>query len=182
MAAMKNTLFAFSLASATLLTLCCPAGTLAADVGQSPSMGSPDAGAPAPLGTAPLTTHSRGKQTGFVTSNGFAVYVFDLDLSKPGTSQCHDACAAHWPAIAAPATGTLSAPWGTIARSDGTKQLTYAGRPLYAYVADKNTTEAKGDMDNARGGIWHLAQVQGQSQGARAPMLPPAVTTPTSGY
>jgi predicted lipoprotein with Yx(FWY)xxD motif len=181
MAAMKNTLLAFSLASATLLTLCYPAGTLAADVGQYPSTGSPNGGTATPLGTAPLTTHSRGKQTGFVTSNGFAVYVFDLDLSKPGTSQCNNACAAHWPAIAPPATGTLSPPWATIARSDGTKQLTYGGRPLYAYVADKNTTEAKGDMDNARGGIWHLAQAQ--SQGAQAPVpLPPPVTTPTSGY
>jgi predicted lipoprotein with Yx(FWY)xxD motif len=182
MQAMKNSVLATSLVSATLLTLSCAAGTTAAQVGQYPSMGSPNAAAASPLGTAPLTTSSRGKQVGFVTTNGFAVYVFDLDLSKPGTSQCNDACAAHWPAIPPPDARTLAAPWGTISRADGTKQLTYGGRPLYAYVADKNTTEAKGDMDNARGGIWHLAQAQ--SQGAQAPVrpMPPAVTTPTSGY
>jgi predicted lipoprotein with Yx(FWY)xxD motif len=158
--AMKNSILAFSFASATVLAVCGGAATLAADVGPSSSAGTSGAAAVSPLGTAPLTTPLRGKQVGFVNSNGFAVYVFDLDLTMPGTSQCNDACAAHWPAIAPTATGTLSAPWGTIARSDGTKQLTYAGRPLYGYVADKNTTQAKGDLDNARGRIWHLAQAQ----------------------
>ncbi|HYZ17363.1 MAG TPA: hypothetical protein VE591_13220 [Candidatus Acidoferrum sp.] len=160
---MKNAIFAFSLAAATILSVWGATPALAAEAGASAS---------SPLGTATLMTPSRGSQVGFVTSNGQAVYVFDLDRTIPGTSQCNDACAAHWPPIAPPATGTLSAPWGSITRRDGTKQLTYAGRPLYTYVADKSTTEAKGDLDNARGGIWHLAQAQPAAPAAATPAMP----------
>ncbi len=151
---MKHTMLALSLVSAALLTIAGAAGTFAAST--------------SPLQTAAMMTSSRGAQVGFVNEKGSAVYVYDLDLGTPGTSQCNDACAARWPAISPPS-GALSAPWGTIVRSDGTKQLTYAGRPLYGYADDHDAKQAKGDL--ARGGTWHLAQPQGVS----AP-------TPTSSY
>jgi predicted lipoprotein with Yx(FWY)xxD motif len=142
---------------------------MSAEVAQSTS---PDtsSGAVMPLlRTAQLTTPTRGTQVGFVDSSGFPVYVFDLDLTVPGTSQCNGVCATHWPAISPPATGTPSAPWGVIARNDGTKQLTYAGRPLYAYHGDQNATTAKGDLKNAQGGIWRLAQAQNVTAPAKTP-------------
>jgi predicted lipoprotein with Yx(FWY)xxD motif len=148
MCAMKSHMLAWFFASTTLLAVCSGAVTMAADT--QPSL----------LKTAPLMTPSRGTQVGFVNTNGFAVYVFDRDLAMPGTSQCNDACAMHWPPISPPTTDTLPAPWGTIVRSDGTKQLTYAGRPLYSYAGDKDAKGVKGDLENARGGIWHLAQPQ----------------------
>ena len=58
------------------------------------------------------------------------------------------------------ATGTLAPLWGPIVRSDGTKHLIYAGRPLYAYKRDRGSNAAKGDLENAQGGIWHLTQAQ----------------------
>jgi predicted lipoprotein with Yx(FWY)xxD motif len=117
-----------------------------------------NAGTVSVLKTAPMMTPSRGTQVGFVTSQGRAVYVFDHDLTKPGTSQCNGVCAAHWPPVTPPAMSALSAPWGEITRSDGSKQLTYSRRPLYTFVRDNNTTQAKGDRVNAAGGVWHLAE------------------------
>jgi predicted lipoprotein with Yx(FWY)xxD motif len=169
MRAMKNRMLALFFASVAALTVC-GAESMAADVRPSPSADTSNGGAAPVLATAPVMTPSRGTQVGFVDSAGFPVYVFDLDLSKPGTSQCNAACATHWPAIPAPAIGTLSAPWGTIVRSDGTNQLTYAGRPLYAYAGDRTSKQrAKGDLENAQGGIWRLAQSQTTNAPAKTP-------------
>lgn len=169
MRAMKKRILALFFASLAALTVCGGAESMAADVRPSPSADTSNGGAAAVLATAPVMTPSRGKQVGFVDSAGFPVYVFDLDLGKPGTSQCNAVCAAHWPAIPGP-TGTLSAPWGTIVRSDGTTQLTYAGRPLYAYAGDRNSKQlAKGDLENAQGGIWRLAQAQTANAPAKTP-------------
>lgn len=112
------------------------------------------------LASAQLPTPARGTQTGFVNSAGHAVYVFDLDLTKPGTSQCNDVCAQQWPPLALPAGLTIAAPWGTIARSDGTMQLTFSGHPLYLFIADQSAGTAVGDGVNAFGALWHLAQPQ----------------------
>jgi predicted lipoprotein with Yx(FWY)xxD motif len=48
-------------------------------------------------------------------------------------------------------TGTL----GVITRSDGTKQATWNGHPLYTYIADTAPGTAKGNGTNLSGGIWH---------------------------
>jgi predicted lipoprotein with Yx(FWY)xxD motif len=113
-------------------------------------------------------TATRGAQSGFSTSNGFAVYNFDLDLTTPGTSACLStivppataACTTFWPPIRPPAGVTLVAPFGTITRADGTTQLAYNNHPLYTYAEDTSTTNAAGDGLNVSGGLWHLAQPQ----------------------
>ncbi len=47
--------------------------------------------------------------------------------------------------------------------------LLYAGRPLYAYHGDQNSNAAKGDLENAQGGVWRLAQVQSVPAPAKTP-------------
>jgi predicted lipoprotein with Yx(FWY)xxD motif len=171
---MKNRILAWLFASATLVTVSGGGATMAAEVAQSSSPDMSNGGTSPVLKTATVTTPTRGSQIAFVNSNGFPVYVFDLDLTVPGTSQCNGVCATHWPAISPAATGTPSPPWGVIVRSDGTKQLTYAGRPLYAYHGDQNPNAAKGDLENAQGGIWRLAQTQSVRAPANSPgMAPP---------
>lgn len=168
MRAMPQRIFASLFASATLMTICSAVAT-AADVAPSPAADQSNGAAPSVLRTAPVTTPSSGTQIGFINAAGFAVYVFDRDLTVPGTSQCNDVCATHWPAISPPATGTPAPPWGTIARHDGTKQLTYAGRPLYTYAGDTSTNRATGNLEYARGGVWRLAQPRSTSSSPKVP-------------
>jgi predicted lipoprotein with Yx(FWY)xxD motif len=166
---MKTRMLAWLFLSATLLVVGGGSAAMSAEVAQSMSPDMSNRAATPLLRAAPLTTPTRGTQVGFVDASGFPVYVFDLDLTTRGTSQCNGVCATHWPAISPPATGTPSPPWGVIVRSDGTKQLTYAGRPLYAYHGDQSGNTAKGDLENAQGGIWHLAQAQSLPVPANTP-------------
>jgi predicted lipoprotein with Yx(FWY)xxD motif len=92
-----------------------------------------------------------------------ALYAFTAD--RGGKSRCSGACAKAWPPYYE--TGTLRAGagvkrslLGTIRRSDGRRQVTYAGRPLYYYAADP-----KGRIlcQNVRefGGLWLVVRASG---------------------
>ena len=56
-------------------------------------------------------------------------------------------------------TGTLA----TITRSDGTKQATYLGHPLYTYVGDTSPGQNKGNGKNLSGGLWWEMTVSGST-------------------
>jgi predicted lipoprotein with Yx(FWY)xxD motif len=86
------------------------------------------------------------------------VYVFKNDA--PGTSNCNGNCATTWPplqATAAAAPGGGSGVTGSIAvitRSDGVRQLTYKGAPLYRFSGDSAAGDTKGQ---GIGGVWSAA-------------------------
>ena len=43
---------------------------------------------------------------------------------------------------------------GTITRSNGTKQATWNGHPLYTYIGDHGPGTAAGNNINLNGGLW----------------------------
>jgi predicted lipoprotein with Yx(FWY)xxD motif len=79
------------------------------------------------------------------------VYTFDKDSG--GKSACTGSCADNWPAVPA-GDAALSAPYGTITREDGTKQLTYKGKPLYTFRKDKAPGDKAGDKMMKE--MWHV--------------------------
>src|SRR5271170_4310257 len=92
---------------------------------------------------------------------GLTLYWFAPDTSTK--SACYGSCAAYWP----PVTGTPSAgagvtgTLGIITRTDGTKQATYDGHPLYTYVGDSAPGTASGNNLNLNGGLWHEVPITG---------------------
>jgi len=124
-----------------------------------------------------VTVKTIGSQQVVVDSNGMTLYWFAIDT--PTKSNCSGQCATFWPPVKGPltagsgVTGTL----GTITRSDGTKQATYLGHPLYTYVGDKGPGQNKGNGLNISGGLWWEMTVSGSTPPANAAA---ATTSPTS--
>ncbi len=103
-----------------------------------------------------------------VDSKGFTLYDFHKD--KGTTSACYGACAGVWPPLTtsgAPkaTSGAESSKLGTTERSDGTMQVTYAGHPLYTYVADTKPGEAKGNDFSSYGAQWYALKPNGDEAG-----------------
>ena len=120
------------------------------------------------------TPVSLGTATGvgkiLVDSNGMTLYYFEKDQKGSGKSKCEGACAAAWPPLttegeAEAMSGVNKAMLGTIQRSDGTTQVTYAGWPLYTFVEDKKPGEDNGTDSKAFGASWYPIHSNGQKAG-----------------
>ena len=88
-----------------------------------------------------------------VNGRGRTLYLFEKD--KRGHSACSGACAVYWPplithgkpnAMGAAKQSLL----GTIKRADGSRQVTYAGHPLYTFLLDKKPAGACRQEDRER--------------------------------
>jgi predicted lipoprotein with Yx(FWY)xxD motif len=95
---------------------------------------------------------------------GFVVYAFTKDA--PGRSACAGACAKAWPPYIvtrkpAAGRGIDAGRLGTIRRSDGSRQATYAGRPLYYYVGDRKPGQILCQNISEFGGLWLVVRPNG---------------------
>jgi predicted lipoprotein with Yx(FWY)xxD motif len=83
---------------------------------------------------------------------GMPVYTYSRDKGAQAT--CYDECAVRWPPYIVGAQDDLGPKQGvegkigTTKRSDGNLQLTYNGRPLYFYAADKEGKPPAGHRVN----------------------------------
>ncbi|WP_405877852.1 SCO0930 family lipoprotein [Streptomyces sp. NBC_01136] len=96
-------------------------------------------------------------------SAGFTLYRFDKDTAQPPKSNCDGDCATAWPPVpadgATAATGVDKALLGEVTRSDGTKQLTIGGWPMYRYAKDTKAGDTNGQ---GVGGIWYASAPDGK--------------------
>jgi predicted lipoprotein with Yx(FWY)xxD motif len=96
---------------------------------------------------------------------GRALYAFTRD--KGSTSRCYGACAAAWPpyyangSAAVAGNGASPALIGATLRSDGRRQVTYAGHPLYRYVGDKKAGQVLCQGVDEFGGTWQVVSGHG---------------------
>jgi predicted lipoprotein with Yx(FWY)xxD motif len=99
-----------------------------------------------------------------VDARGMTLYTFGADTA--GMSNCTEACLENWPALAVasgdPLAGSgVAGTLGVITRSDGMKQVTLDGMPLYTFLRDTGPGEANGEGVTAFGGLWNVVKVGG---------------------
>jgi predicted lipoprotein with Yx(FWY)xxD motif len=87
---------------------------------------------------------------------GKTLYRFDKDMAAPPTSNCDAQCATTWPpALAGEAApmlkGIQNSQVGTVARPDGSRQLTLNGWALYEFSGDMAPGQVNGQGAN---GTW----------------------------
>ncbi|MDD2837261.1 MAG: hypothetical protein PHY05_14055 [Methanothrix sp.] len=101
-----------------------------------------------------------------VNQSGFTLYYFSDDGSASGVSTCYDDCASKWPPFYAE---TITVPdslrtsdFAAITRTDGSKQTTFKGWPLYLSSRD----QASGDLfgNGREDNLWHIVDPQEQPQ------------------
>ncbi|MFE0420094.1 COG4315 family predicted lipoprotein [Streptomyces tendae] len=89
-------------------------------------------------------------------SAGRTLYLNTDDKKEP---TCYDECAKKWPPLTTDkpvtVTGKYTVPsnLGTVTRTDGKKQVTYGGHPLYFFTGDTAPKEIKGQGAD---GKWFL--------------------------
>jgi predicted lipoprotein with Yx(FWY)xxD motif len=120
---------------------------------------------------------NKGNLGSFLTDRvGKTLYFFTKDTS--GVSTCTGTCLANWPAFSADPVVAPSAlkptDFSVLTRSDGAKQVSYMGRPLYYFAADTKPGDIKGEGVN---NVWYVANVSGITPVVTIP--PTAVPTTT---
>jgi predicted lipoprotein with Yx(FWY)xxD motif len=166
---MKTKLLFFSL---TLLALVASACGAATPIPATPTSVPAATTAPttAPTVAVPVTGAgaevdlSQGSSLGsfLVDSKGMTLYLYTKDTAN--TSNCSGQCLVNWPALlttGAPTAGTGvdASLLGTIARSDGTKQVTYNQMPLYYFIGDKAAGDTKGQAVKS---VWYVVDAAGK--------------------
>jgi predicted lipoprotein with Yx(FWY)xxD motif len=169
-------------ASALLVAACSSAAA-------TPSSTTPASGTSGSASTTAtvITTHAGSAGSFLTNGSGRAVYLWTKDAKN--MSDCSGACAGAWPPV--PATGTVTASGGAqasdlgmITRSDGTKQVTYDGHPLYYFAGDTGPGQVTGQGSDGFGAKWWLVAPSGTQitaaetvTAAAAPAAPSAPAT-----
>ena len=100
-----------------------------------------------------------------VDGAGRTLYLFEKD--RHGRSACTGACASYWPpllATAKPAAGrgVKGSLLGVTRRTDGTRQVTYAGHPLYRFALDTKPGQVNGQDLHDFGAGWYVVSAAGK--------------------
>src|SRR3954454_20694582 len=141
---------------ALLISVAIPVGAVAAEGSPAPSA----AAAKAPA----LKLAKTGLGTIVVDGKGRTLYAFGHDLKNK--SRCSGPCAQNWPPATAPAKprvakGIDKSKLKVIKRSDGSRQLSYHGHPLYRFALDSARGDTNGQNVTAFGGTWHVVSKRG---------------------
>lgn len=100
-----------------------------------------------------------------VNQSNFTIYYYQNDSKALESSTCYDDCAVQWQPFYA---AQLILPeelnridFGEITRTDGSKQTTFKGWPLYLYSKDNEPDEITGEGEE---GLWHVVDPTNQPQ------------------
>jgi predicted lipoprotein with Yx(FWY)xxD motif len=140
---------------------------LAVVLGLTVSHSGPKASA---VSTSPASTVVETRDTGLgqilVDTQGRTLYLFAKDTGAAST--CDGSCASYWPPVPVPvsgvphaAGGAAAASIGVITGSGGSRQLSYAGHPLYYFVGDSKAGQTRGQALDQFGAKWFVLNSAG---------------------
>jgi predicted lipoprotein with Yx(FWY)xxD motif len=112
-----------------------------------------------------LTTHSSRFGKVLFDGRGFVLYAFTKDPRRK--TVCYGACAKAWPPYIAKGklragAGVKASLLGTVRRANGSRQVTYGGRPLYYYVGDTRPRQILCQNVDEFGGLWLVVRPSGK--------------------
>jgi predicted lipoprotein with Yx(FWY)xxD motif len=169
----RRWILAAPLAAAVLAVAACSSSTASPSAAPSATSAAPAASAaPSSTGTsagaATIQTAHTSLGTVLTDGKGITVYLFEADTTTKPT--CYGACATAWPAVlttGAPAAGpgANASLLGTVQRTDGKTQVTYAGHPLYYFSASTKAGDVGGQGVNGFGAHWDAVRPNGAQAG-----------------
>jgi predicted lipoprotein with Yx(FWY)xxD motif len=114
---------------------------------------------------ATVATAKTGLGRIIVNGSGRTLYLFEKD--RRGMSACSGACAGYWPPLLTHGKplatgGAKQSLLGTIKRSNGARQVTYAGHPVYTYVLDTKRGQTSGEGSTLFGAGWDALTPSGK--------------------
>ena len=113
-----------------------------------------------------VSTKTSSLGTFLVDGQGRTLYLWAADHGPRST--CTAACAQAWPPLtttgAPKASGAVkSSLLGTATRADGSREVTYAGHPLYTYAGDTRPGQVTGEGSNSFGAPWWTVTTAGRA-------------------
>ncbi len=104
--------------------------------------------------TSSVVSTAHSAKFGTILVSGKTVYTL-----KPSKVACGASCLKVWPEVLLPkgksaataGSGVNAAKLGTVTRSGGSRQLTYAGKPLYWFVGDTGPGQVHGNLTDTWG-------------------------------
>jgi predicted lipoprotein with Yx(FWY)xxD motif len=119
---------------------------------------------PRPASIVGTKTSSLG--TFLVDAKGRALYLWDADHGP--MSACTGDCATDWPPLTTTGTPTASGQaksslLGTTKRADGSREVTYAGHPLYYFAGDSAPGQTSGQGSDSFGSPWWVVSPGGKA-------------------
>ena len=161
-------LAALAVAGALVLAACGSSGSSSSS-GSAPSYGAPkpsNANTSNPSATSVVSTKTTSLGTFLVDGSGRTLYLWDADHGSK--SACSGACAQAWPPVTTTGTpkasGAVKASLlGTTKRVDGSREVTYAGHPLYTFAGDTQAGQTTGQGSNGFGAPWWVVTPAGKA-------------------
>jgi predicted lipoprotein with Yx(FWY)xxD motif len=114
---------------------------------------------------ATVSTARTGLGQILVDGRGRSLYLFEKDTRS--RSGCSGTCVVYWPPLltkgaSAAVGGAKRSLLGSIRRGDGTRQVTYAGHPLYLFSGDAKRGQTNGEGLKDFGAAWYAVAPSGK--------------------
>jgi predicted lipoprotein with Yx(FWY)xxD motif len=122
---------------------------------------------PAAAASKHATVKTRSTSLGVVLVDGQGRTLYRFLKDKGRRSQCAGSCASSWPPLITSGKphargGAKASKLSTVHRSNGARQVDYAGHPLYRFELDSGPGMTAGQGVEAFGGRWYVVAASGR--------------------